>query len=351
MVKRISQINDPDEPLEGQYTDLTELGLDIDDQLESIQSEFDDDPNDVNFKISVYRVLPKTGRRAWMFDCLPSELPIKDKVRDEYGSGTYETRVYKNKRLLRRLQFDVEMPKLSAQTSQTSTDLNNILKTLIDFQQRQSQEIKEILLNVNKTPATPAVDPQTQMLNMMNMMMQMKQFMVPESSGSEKTFDMFLKGIEVAREMGGGGDTNFMDLIRDVVKSPMLGEAVKSIAVQQSVQTTPVSVSPRLSPPSEQKKTGATVNIKEMIFKQLLAQLCRAAARDSDPDFYAELVVDTLSEEELRQLISLPDIALTLAGVNPAVLTHKDWFEALKKHVIDIVNEPENVDSSLPPAT
>ena len=68
--------------IEGRYDDITGLQEDIDGELNEIFGEFGGDPDDTQFEIRVYRTQPGRGKLAYLFACLPHELPIMDKLRD-----------------------------------------------------------------------------------------------------------------------------------------------------------------------------------------------------------------------------------------------------------------------------
>ena len=86
----------------GDFDDITDLQNDLDSQLDAIFEEFGGDENDTEYKIHVKRVLTERGEYEHCFSCLPSELPINDKIKNQYGPGRYMIWIYKNAKIYRR---------------------------------------------------------------------------------------------------------------------------------------------------------------------------------------------------------------------------------------------------------
>ena len=93
---------------DAQSEDISALESDIDDQIDSITQEFGGDSRDTDYKISIYKIEEKQGKFGYCFSVVPSELPIIDRVREEFGAGKYESRIFKNKRLFHLMLLETE---------------------------------------------------------------------------------------------------------------------------------------------------------------------------------------------------------------------------------------------------
>lgn len=63
--------------------------------------------------------------------------------------------------------------------------------------------------------------------------------------------------------------------------------------------------------------------------------LVEQAKRDADPQLYADMVIDQVPPDDLKQLIAAPDFVAVLAQFNADVPNHRAWFERLKAEVIE----------------
>lgn len=82
--------------------------------------------------------------------------------------------------------------------------------------------------------------------------------------------------------------------------------------------------------------TGATPEDDPMfMLKMGVRFLVEQAKRDADPQLYADMVIDQVPPEDLKQLIAAPDFVAVLAQFVPDVANHRPWFERLKAEVIE----------------
>ena len=340
--------------------DVSKLQGDIDTEEQKITSEFDADNKDVKWLIKVYRVIEKEGKMNWLFNCLPSELPIIDKLRDAYGSGLYRARVYKNGSLYRALDYSIEAPKfmdqmknpLQQSSAQQPADVTNIVNAMLAAQERQFLKLQEIL--VNRAPPATGFNMQEAMTGVLAMMVQMKSFLAP-SQPNTGGIDMLLKFMEIAKEIGGGGgETNFLDVIRDVVKSDVFGKALEASVVPQLPAQSATSQPAKKRLPVQAAQTASvasTTNSNEVnsmkvpaiVIKQYLGQLISRAERGSDPALYAEFVLDnvadTIYEKPLVEFLSRENVVDELAKIDGRVQQHVEWFNELRDSVISILTD------------
>lgn len=326
--------------------DISKLQGDIDAEEAKITSEFDADNKDVKWLIKVYRVLEKEGRMNWLFNCIPSELPIIDKLRDNYGSGLYRARIYRNGTLHRALDYAIEAPKFldqkpTQQQSQTP-DITNIVNALLSAQERQFLKIQEILQN-RVTPAT-SFDPMQMMSSMVAMMLQMKSFLTPAQNGTGN-IELLLKGVELAKDLvSGNSETNFLDVIRDVIKSDAFTKAIEATASpgakpETRIENKSIPVIPQQGEPMKK--------ISDVVIKQYIEQLLQRAKRNSDPELYAAFILDnvagTIYENQLIKFLSNENLISELIKIDARVASYTSWFEELRDSLVNMLTDENEV--------
>lgn len=368
MAKALPSPSDGD-ILDVEFEDLSELQSDIDDSIKSITSEVDADENDVVFLIKVYRVEIRTGKSVWLFNCQPEELPIMERLRDSYGSGTYQIRVYKNKKLFRRFAYPIEAPKI-IDKPKDNNDIAALVKAMMDMQQQNLNQMRELVMSRPVEPAAKSPDMIGMMTAIIGTLVQFKQLIGPANPqpgmSPDKMFEMFTKGIEVARDLGGGnggGETGMFDIVRDLLKSPMLGEVIKAASTPQlppvqgriappnqpTVQgkITPPIIQPAASPQiqnSPAQPNGENPVLFNAVVKNYVNQLVDRAKRDSDPHIYALFILDNIPDayaEEAAGYFQSPDLIEKLIALNPEVSNYREWFNELQNSIKEIINEPE----------
>lgn len=347
-------------PLSGVAVDTTELQSDIDAQVAAVTSEFDADDNDVKLKIKYFRVLPQKGRRAWLFDILPSELPVMDRIRDHYGDGTYQASVFKNGSLYRKFQFDVERPKFPVQpVKETGTsEISTVLAAIAEQNERQFQQLKELMLT-RQAPVSGA-DPVSMMTAMLGAMVQMKNLVAPaQQSGGMGSMELFIKGIEVAKELNSGDrETNLLDVLNNIIKSPIVEHAMASYgalpaptAVNAAVQKLQPPAQPKTAPSAPTNTGAETVKVPDMVIKQYINMLVQRAERGSDPELYADFVLDNAPENVIREHLANETIIEDLSKLDPRVAQHKEWFTSLRDSLLAALTEGEGEDTIINDAT
>lgn len=337
-LQKLGNIEDA-EILSGEFEDVSNLEEDIDDTLASITSEFDADKNDVVFLIKVYRVIEKTGKSNWLFNCQPEELPIMERLRDNYGTGQYQIRVYKNRKLYRRFSYSIEAPK-NAEIKPTGENVSDILKAMFTMQQQQFNQLKEFLLQ-SRAPA-PATDPVAIMNAILGGLVQMKTFIAPPVQ-QNNGIELLIKGIEMGRDFGReNGESSFMDLFRDLIKSPLLEKAID--ASTQVTQPGNVPCVPNVNvnaKPAIQNSSNLTgnenMNLQQKALQYYVDMLVKKAESNADPVLYADFILDNLPEETIRAYINRDDLIAEMSKINPAVSQYTDWFTALRDNIREML--------------
>ena len=337
--------------LTGDSEDISNIVDDIDAQLSSITSELGADKLDVKFTVKVYRVVENKAELAWLFDCTPAELPILQKLRDEYQGGRFECRVYRNNRIYKRVKVVVEAP-LKPKDEPRKSDIAEILAAVSAQQDRQFNQLKETMMQIVGKPTTPQPSQIEMMTGMMALMMSMKNFVSPpaqESFGAEKMMDLLLKGMEIGRESGGGGETGLMDIAKELIKSPLLGSLAQAATNPVPQLPRPVTVN---KIPIAVNKSSVPLplpqgeNMHNPIIVHNLKKLIEKAEKDSDPVLYAEFILDNVPQSMVEQYIAREDLIDYLSSIDSRVNNHKEWFTELRDHIIGVLTTPDETEET-----
>ena len=354
--------------LAGNSEDISSIVDDIDAQLSSITSELGADKLDVRFTVKVYRVVENKAELAWLFDCTPAELPILQKLRDEYDGGRFECRVYKNNRIYKRVKVVVESPKKPVAAQLVKNDMAEMLKEMGRQQQENFNMLKDTVLQMVGKPSTPPPSQIETMTLMMELMKSMKDFASPQipqapAFDPEKMFDLFLKGMEMGRDSGGGGETGLMDIAKELIKSPLLGSLAQAVNNPPQLPRPPAGMSiPIQQKPLAQKIPLNTANQQERnpdfkpqpptqgenmtnpVIKHYLNMLIQKAENDSDPVLYAEFILDNAPQSMVEENIMREDLIEYASSIDPRVKQHEKWFTELRDHIVSVLTLPDETE-------
>jgi hypothetical protein len=339
--------------------DVTALQNDIDDQINSIFSEVGADKNEVNYYFQVWRVLKDQADMAFLFKGTPAELPIMERLRDEYDGGRFHIQIYRNKKRYKRLNVTVEMPKKAAIATMVKNDMAEVLKEMGRQQQENFNMLKDTVMQMVGKPSTPQPSQMEMMTGMMTLMMSMKNFVSPPAQSNvspDKMIEVLIKGMELGRESGGGGETGLMDIAKELIKSPLLGSLAQAVnnppqlprpAMQPQI---PMQSKPGTIPAQPQMTTQAQAqaqpkpqgtNMTNPVIKHYLNQLIQKAEKDSDPVLYAEFILDNVPQSMVEENIMREDLIEYLSSIDPRVSNYKEWFIELRDHIISVLTIPD----------
>lgn len=347
--------------------DFTAQQNDIDDQINSILAEVGTDKNDVTFHFQVWRVVKDQAEMAYLFKGTPADLPIMDRLRDEFDGGKFFIQIYKNKKRFRRLTVSVEAPKKQPIAQLVRNDMAEMVRVLADQQEKQFAMLRDTMIQLTGKPSTPQPSQMEMMTGMMTLMMSMKQFVSAppqDTFGPEKMMDLLIKGMEIGRESGGGGEgSTLMDIARDLIKSPLLvtlsqaanqpqnqtpAQNRQQLPTPQANATLPNNPLPLKKPESEviteqsqPKAEGKKMNLTESVMKHYLNMLVQKAEKDSDPILYAEFILDNVPLEMVQENIAREDLIEYAASFDPRVKRHEKWFTELRDHIVNVLTEED----------
>lgn len=277
-------------------------------------------------KARVYRIR-QDGKQPYLFDFQPDEIDtVHNRIRDEYGNGTYKTVIYRNGRIIRNIQLEIE----ATEKPKPQQPQQNDMTAIVDLIQRNNAAMMERFERLLQ-PSTVAMPDPFQMLERMTTIMKnLQPVQAPQpQTNPMQAIELFTKGFDVAREVAGGEDNSIMGIIREIAKQPEVGSAIASVATNLfsrghssgDAQPLPPQDDGRLPPPEPAAAPHPMA--------QAIAYLVSRAEAKSNAALYAEWLYDNVPETAVRQMLAAPDLQPQLEAAFPAVARHREWFSAM----------------------
>ncbi|RJP44496.1 hypothetical protein C4587_01795 [Candidatus Parcubacteria bacterium] len=334
---------------------------DGDEQITQILGEFGGSENEKEILLKVYKVLPGRGKMGWLFDIVPAELPVMNRLRDEpsYGSGDYAIRVLVNNVLKKILRFTIIAPAPKADAERPN-DLTAVLRAMSENQARMFEQLQSVM-----TKQGSGLSNMTETLTLMKTMREV--FAPPQGAGGFKeTVETIAMLKDLLPESGGGG-SNIWDVAKSLLSSPLVGNLAEAVAAARANTPMPQRLPPghQLPPGTvipqqsqfqqpEIQPMGATSTIQEHVIRQQIVMLVGKAKQNKDPDLYADLILDNVPPEVIVQQLLQPDSLERVFQMVPEARNFQDWFQELQKSLAESINElypsaPVEPQSPFPP--
>ncbi|HYM34715.1 MAG TPA: hypothetical protein VET48_04915 [Steroidobacteraceae bacterium] len=305
-------------------------------------------------------------------DIAAGELSLA-RIAEEYGPGKYEFRLldphgkYVEQRTVT-LRASSKLSNTAA--NQPSAESSPLLNPMVQLMLKQSEAQVAMLTNILQSALAR---PQPAVADPLDMMIKLKEFFQPNKGPTE--METFLRGLEFGKDLqGGGGETNWLDLISQGVKhvGPLIANGIQS---QTSALSGPqVPVESKITTQTNTARAPATVSDGEISHRVSSAQrtkeqiqpnneanpmlkliswlrmqanaLVYQASRQRNPQVYAEVFVDNLPNyvpvDEMLKRMKEPNAIAQLAQFNPAVSQFPEWFETFRATVIQIIESDMN---------
>lgn len=331
------------------------------DPFEKALAEF---PATDDASISVSRILINNSS-SFMFSYHPDEYTISQlqtKLRDEHGGGKFRIRGMSGKKLRMNQIIQIETLKKNEvaapiQAQHVANNNNDVVFAMMQAMSQGFQELGKLIVQSAQNNA-PQYDPQEAEDRFMNRMLQMKSLFGDSAPKQDAPVELFLKGLEFGKEIiSNSGESTTMDIMKEAVKTlgPALASALmqnKSAAMRPTVspaaqqnaraqiarpvvpQYSPVVANPN---PIMQDATSyidnSPVNNEETemqsLIKKYIATLCDAASVDDPVESHAAKLIQDFSEDTVASYLEAGNLLQQLAGYEPRVYQHTDWFNRL----------------------
>lgn len=304
------------------------------DELSQVLSELDSSGAAI---IKVERM--REGKRPeYVGDMSPSSFTLAQ-LQERFGGGEYALTVFDSaRRYVKRTTVAIAAPlKPPAPAAIESSGLEKIARTLAEQMQAQSQLLQALLLQGRTAPVADAATMRKQLLEEMQLMkgiMGSGQVLSPD-----KVLELVMKGMEIAKETGGGGDAGWTGIAEkaiDVLGEP-LAQLMSSSAMTPAAGAAAPGVPGGNAPPPIQHQPGVSPMVNPMV-KQYVSFLVRKAVAGADPTLYADLVLDNVPEAMVREFLADPDPVTKLAQFDARVARHAEWFRDLGQACLEALN-------------
>ena len=292
---------------------------------------------------------------------------LLEHIRRRHGAGLY--RVVGVEAGKRGLAFNrlIEIAEELASNDRPDSPLQNPANMLesVGKIMAESAARTEALISRLSESKPAAVDPMDSMMKMATMfstMMGSMSGMFKGNTGGGGTGDLLgqletlVKLKELFGSTGGGGDSdkesNFFDVVKAGLQS--FGPALATLAVR-GAQTPPAQLpapnphvgQPLAGQPSQfpqpQPQPAAAPGSEEMAsLKRQVDALVQNAKNGVDPAVLANTILDLTPDEKLDDLgdmLEAPDMIEKMAALNSEVNNYRDFFEKLRKNLLDLLGE------------
>lgn len=288
-----------------------------------------------------------------------------DAIREEFGGGKYQIIGRNSARQYvgsRRIEI-VDLPKPkdatpgNSQLAEIAALINqgkpqmDIGAMMIAMMQSQAETFKAIMSKpAPVAPAGPTV------MEIIAMIKAMKDDAPKDSSDPVK---LLLQGLELGQKLG-GGETGMMDLaaqglglLQPLIEKQASAPPAQPARPRIEARVTPIPAHAGPPPAAEPipAHTGPAPTTQPLTGDPMLRQLqwlnamlrvqLNNAARQKDPELYAEVMLDNLpdfiTEDELMARLNQPDAIDQLAQLNPDVLKFRPWFEQFRQACIELL--------------
>lgn len=298
-------------------------------------------------------------REEFIYKTTPSAFDIED-LRDAYGGGEFRLYISRNGKLWRNLPVAIAAPiKPQEPPRQDNSDMKEFMREMtqrMEAQQNQMLQMVMTVLQSRSDSTAQSTDPVVMMNALMQNMLHMKEFLGTQSTGetsAKEQMEYLLKGIELAKELNAGGEGN-----EDNAFS-LLKETLRTFGgpIQRMVESTQKKIDAQTTRKPEQGNgamdtaypantqspvTGEEPDRMAMALRPHLQFLKAQAAKEKDPAFYAEVILDQIPDVYFPQFVeylSRPDLVDRLIQADPQIQAYRGWFESLRQHIVQIVNE------------
>lgn len=353
--------------------------------------------------VKVYRVV-KNKPLAYVYECSPETFSM-DSLRDDYGGGEFRVYIHDNGRLVKNVRVMVEPPRKIGGTM--PSELETMMAAIRDRQDKTDKVLEAIATRLTApAPAAPSLGDTLARMDLPavigavgSLMALMKPPPAPPAPPPPPPADpmagveLFMKAFELARELKGdsGEGSSLMDVVRDLIKSPIVAQAVQAGAEQMQrpalpqpkqpagnirvpmvpggrvVQTPmgtvvqappahtrdpnmdgmlpprgPTGVSHAKLPEQPEGQQMATVDTSAASIMGHMQFLCTQAANGADPELYGGLILDQLDDDTLIRLLNMPpDPVTALIDMYPPAEPHREWFAQVVEYVAGAFTDEE----------
>lgn len=355
-------------------SDVTDAGETQENQADDLSAVMAELAGSSSSTVTVYRAV-KGQNQQYVFKCSPDAFSL-DTLRDTYNGGEFRLYITRDGQLWKNRTVHVEPKQASAPVPPTQA------AELAAAMREGFAKQAELMAATLRTLAAPAPPPPPPLLSRIDipaaitavsgLLAVLRPPMPPMPAPAPgldagKSVDLILRGIELGREVkgdGGDGEVTLMGVVKDLLKSPLLAQAVQAATVgarpqasqprpqpQAKPQQIPQAVQPQPVPPAASPIPGQVIDnqsfasetqtpMNQQLMTMYLPLLCAKAAEGSDSSLYADLILDSVDADTLHALLAAqPSTVDVLIGYHAGVAAHREWFEEMISTVKEALAE------------
>lgn len=287
-------------------------------------------------KVMVYRITDdKRKPDSFLRRFTPAEFAADglETLLRMYGGGLYKISVYgSNGRLLKNPVISIEAPpgyKTEGEKPNTSDQ--------VSVANQVAAAVTQALAPMLSQLAQVATQPKESRTDFLREMVQMRELFAPAAVSPVDPMagaNLFMEGLKFAKEIvpreGASNETDVLMGLIDKFGGPIAEAVMKGNALAHVPETTaPAHALPAPVQAPVQTQSGGNDQMT-MILKSSIGFLVSCAERNNDPMTYAYMVLDQIDEGTVSAFIDRPDWLEWLAGFNPKVKVHVEWFNQLR---------------------
>lgn len=305
-----------------------------------------------NSRVCIYRIVKNEPPR-YVAECAPESFSLDD-LRDKYRGGEFRLYIMKEGKLWKNMRVVVEPPTHEPSASAASSAMGDVLAVMRDGFQAQAAAMRELAARPTAPSPFGSLDLPAVITAISGAIVALRPPpapVPPPAADTSTAIDMFIQGITLARELredsGGPADNSIGGMLREVLRSPLMAQAVQAAAapaVPVSHAKTPGTPAlPQPQPPSQQPPAPPASGDAQMsVLHHYYGMLCQKAAGGADPTLYADLVLDNVDDDTLNALLSRQPTPLdALIAEYPPAAQHRDWFAALIESLMQAMSEEQ----------
>jgi len=345
-------VQTPDEPFEETATDRVAA------MMQGVGAD------DERAEVKVYRV--NQGQLEYCRGFKPDEFESGnfDMLRDRFGAGLYELRLYAtnpaNKKFTIRSKLRVTIAEDRIESSpgaQLGGGMAQVLQTIAQGQ----QQMLEALVSIKSAPPKDSMEEMGKMLTMMAAMREA--FGMNQPQGREKS--SIGEIVSAIRELRGAADEispqtdkepdGLMSVLPKMLELVSKGQESQQ-AAQQAAQFPPVQLPPSFQAPEQPdpsqfvqqpeqapalNQDEADMKVMTMIkLKSYLKTLVDMAIKLTPVDLAAEFVYEKIPDD-LIEIMALDNWFDLLAAVAPDVKEHREWLQKVRDKALSMFEDAE----------
>lgn len=350
MTRKITNQSEEEETvIDAGFEDMSGLKDDQDEAEAAILAQFDADEENIEWTASIYEVGTGGEKDGWLFDCSMGDITgVRQKLLDVYGTGLYRARIRRGNRLARFLTYRIVAPRLGPQVT-TTPEINPLAIAVAD----QGRLLEKLVEKLGETPPVPVQNNPMEMMDIMGRMMETMGRFTPQNQTPAmdplQLFELFKSGFEMASDKDGGSETNILDVVKELIKSPLL----------KDLTTVPPLGTPQIAAPVKQPEAGtaepkpaspapvqagevATPLTNDPVVIGVVGYMkgfIEKAEKNSDPGLYTDFILDNVEMGVIAHVVNTPNIADILRASDPGIEKNWAWFADLLTLLQDAVAE------------